>query len=227
MKYFDMNIETYEDILRAVHNYNDGIACDVAFQEGVCDIDFDDFVDNYADDCVRQFKAEREAGVEICTTEGLIHGHFVGSVEYAIAGDPVNGFETDRMLAFATDNGQIVGAFENVAGWDLYNLKQLGGVIHWDEYPMDWDVVWTRPESIKRPAAPKEPTLSDFVDNPHRTDAGDFLYVVKYGKGYEAYVGHNRKTAAKHMKTLRLSGNDCRVEVYPVHKQDEYDSLPF
>ena len=152
MKYENVNVSNYCDILDVVYDVNDNIAYDVAMEKGVADLDLDEFLDEYASNCVEEFKAKREAGVTLDTVHGPVHGHFVGAVEYAVAGDPYNGYETEYGMAFAADNGQIVMAYKMNNGlWRIFDLKDLGGVIHWDIYPKDWDVVLTRPESIKTP----------------------------------------------------------------------------
>ena len=205
MKYHGKTINHYEDIRKMVF--------ECAWAEKYNSPEQDDEQDESPIDDLLAFLQKREQGVTLTTKHGHVHGHFVGSIEYAIAGDPINGFETDRMMAFAADNGQIVGAFKEDGRWITYPLKDLGGVLHWDEYPEEWPVEWTRPESIERPVQPKRHRLTDFIDDYHRTDLVEFLYVVK-NDDYTIYVGHDRKCAAKHMKTLRRSNSQCLTEVW-------------
>ena len=218
MKYYGENIENYEDILFNVDDYNFDVGFNVALTNNISDVDFNDFVRDYADEAVVEFKAEREKGIVLNTTNGLVHGHFVGQVKY---GDEEMG------MAFRTDNGQIVCAYLFMGEWELCSLKDVCGTILWDVYPKDWDVYWTRPESVKRPREPKRKTFYDFVDTQDRTDLGEFLYVVRDSRGYNQYLGHYRSRAAKAIKELRRSGSGCDIEVWPVHCQHECWELPF
>lgn len=114
--------------------------------------DWGKFINDYIVDKMNFFKAARRMGVKLLTDEGYIHGYFVGSVEYTVNGDPINGFEANRDMAFKTDSGRIVRAHKRIDGtWALESLKGFGTIIHWDEYPVDWNAVLTRPETIKRP----------------------------------------------------------------------------
>lgn len=235
MKYYDMNLDiSYGEIEFTLRDIFDNEAYEAALEEGVSDYDFDEFLYGYADRELEKFEAKREKGVTLQTKDGLVEGWFVGSIEYAVGGDAENGWETDRDMAFMMKNGRVfrawgheekVSEFLKIDIWDLENPKKVGGVIRWDMYPSDWNVFETRPSCVKR-SNPTGVALTDFTDTPDRTDCGMSLFVVKHN-GIESYVGHNRKAAAKRMKEIRAKGHKCTVTVYPVHRQEEYDTLPF
>ena len=218
MKYYGENINSYNDIIVTVDEYNMDVGTEVALANNICNVDFDDFVNDYADEAVTEFKAQREKGVTLETIDGPVHGHFVGKVKYCF---------NEMGMAFRTDNGQIVCAYQFLGEWELHSLKEVCGIVIWDEYPEDWDVYWTRPESVKKPKESKRKTFYDFVDTQDRTDLGEFLYVVRDGRGYNQYLGHYRFRAAEAIKELRRNGDVCDVEVWPVHRQHECWELPF
>lgn len=190
--------------------------------------DYELALDTFEAEQKKVHDAQKE-GVVLLTVDGLIEGWFVGSVEYAVGGNSETGWETDYMLAFRKKNGRIVGAFQNIAGWNLYSIKELGGIIHWGVYPEELPEE-ERSEEFFAPKPVARPRLSNFVDTPWRTDAGMSLFVVKVWKdryGTEIYAGHNRKVAAKKMKEMRNLGYRCTALVFPVHLQNEYNELPF
>lgn len=77
--------------------------------------------------------------------------------------------------------------------------------------------------------------LRDFIDNTYCIDVGDFLYIINerfdaksnWVTNRRMYVGHNRKIAAKTIKAIRADGFDCDIKIYPIHRQNEYNTLPF
>ena len=236
MKYYDLDLDiSYEEIEFALRDIFDNKAYKAILEEGVSNYELEEFFEIYPQRELEKFEAEREKGVTLQTKDGLVEGWFVGSIEYAVDGDAENGWETDRDMAFMMKNGRIfrawsheeeVSEFLKIDIWELENPNKVGGVIRWDIYPSDWSVFETRPSCVKRQAPPVNTKLSDFIDTPNRTDCGMSLFVVKQN-GIELYVGHNRKAAAKTMKEIRAEGHKYTVTVYPVHRQEEYDTLPF
>lgn len=155
MKYGKYEVGTYDELENKLKNLFGAQAweyCEEHDSEFENVENWENFIDDFITDKMNFFKAARKMGVKLLTDNGYVHGYFVGSVEYAIVGDPINGFETDRDMAFRTDSGKIVRAHKRMNEiWVLESLKNLNAIIHWDEYPMNWNAVLTRPETIKRP----------------------------------------------------------------------------
>lgn len=176
---------------------------------------------------IKILNAQKE-GVVLLTEDGLVEGWFVGVVEFVVGGYEDN-LETDCILAFRKKNGRVVGAERNLAGWNLHSIKELGGVIRWGVYPEDLPKE-KRSGEFFAPKSVARPVLSRFFDSPFRTDTGMSLFVVKVWKdryGTEIYAGHDRKVAAAKMKEMRQLGYRCTALVFPVHRQNEYNELPF
>ena len=177
-----------------------------------------------------ELEKKQKEGVTLLTDKGLVKGHFIGAVEYPVAGDPVNGWETEFVLAFRKKNGHIVAAEKNGQVWSFKPLCALSCILHWGLYPEELEEE-KRSDAFFHPTEKPIKRLSAFVDHPSRTDCGSCLYIVRIvNKKYEyetEYAGHNRNLAAKKIKEIKAAGKYPTVEVYDITRQDEYDTLPF
>lgn len=225
---------TIDEILQDLWDCLQDEAGSVARERGIADADYDEFCEElYPNNVMEELEKARKEGSVLLTDNGFVEGWFVGSVEFAVAGNSETGWETDMTMAFRLKNGRVVAVFKKFPiGWEIMSVKTIGGVIHWGRFPADWNLKDVAPDEMF-PKKPERPTLRRFIDSPYRKDCGDFLYVVKIDDGTpfnsmeRAYIGHNRKIAFKTVKEIRRDGLAPAVKVWHISHQDEYDQLPF